>query len=121
MPDTPPEVALPVSARVERRAFRRTLCNLPVMLETESSSRPAQSLNVSGGGIKLRTELELGLGEEVGIYFELPIGYAVETRAKVLRTDSTGTALCFLDLSKEAVVALRSFCRLSGLHKIETK
>jgi hypothetical protein len=119
VPDTPPEMALPVAVRAERRAHRRAPLGRPVMLETESTSRPAAALNVSGGGIALSTELDLAVGEEVSIYFELPIGYAVEARARVMRRDARSVALKFLDLPKEAEVALRSFCRLSGLHKIE--
>jgi hypothetical protein len=89
------------------------------MVETETTSRPAGVLNVSGGGVALVTELDLSVGEEVSIYFELPIGYAVETRARVVRRFARGVALRFLDLPKEAEVALRSFCRLSGLHRID--
>jgi len=106
------------SAHPDRRAFRRVKLERPVMLETEVESKPGKALNVSGCGIALETELSLDVGTEVGIYFELPIGYAVETRAAVVRRDGGIIALRFLDLPSETVLALRSFARISGLHRV---
>jgi len=88
------------------------------MIETAASERPARGINVSAGGITVQTELDLAVGEEVDLYFELPIGYAVETRATVIRREGDKIALSFRELPKESLVALRSFCRLSGLHPI---
>jgi len=118
MPHTPPLVEPTPTARPERRAHRRTLLGAPVLIETEDSSLSARLVNASAGGISIGADLELAVGQDVSVYFELPIGYAVEARARVLRKDEQGVALQFVDLSREAEVALRSFCRLSGLHRI---
>jgi hypothetical protein len=108
-----------ISAPPDRRAFRRAVLEKPVLIETSDSERPARGINVSAGGICLQTELELAIGEAVDLYFELPtMGYAVEVQATVVRRESDHTALSFRDLPKESLVALRSFCRLSGLHRI---
>lgn len=110
--------APPTSVDPDRRAFRRAVLEKPVMIETADSERPARGVNVSAGGICLQTELELAIGEAVELYFELPMGYAVEVQATVVRRERDRTALSFRDLPKESLVALRSFCRLSGLHRI---
>ena len=97
MPHTPPQVESP-GARPDRRADRRAKLDRPVMIETEAASRP---------------------GETVEVYFELPIGYAIEAQAVVTRCEKNRVALRFLALSHEAEVALRSFCRISGLHRFD--
>ncbi|MBK7580544.1 MAG: PilZ domain-containing protein [Myxococcales bacterium] len=88
------------------------------MIDTEVASRPGRALNVSRGGLSVETELELREGEIVGVYFELPIGYAVEARAAVTRCEQNRAALRFVEIEREAELALRSFCRISGLHKV---
>jgi hypothetical protein len=116
-----PSVAPTSGVRPERRTFRRAAVGLPVLLEAESGSAPGHIVNLSAGGVAVTSELALGEGDELGVYFELPIGYAVDARAEVLRRQDSMTALKFVELSHEAEVALRSFCRLSGLHRIETR
>jgi hypothetical protein len=66
----------------------------------------------------VQAELPLSVGAIVDVYFELPVGYAVETRAEVVRVDAQTLAFRFLELQREALVALRSFCRISGLHRL---
>ncbi len=99
----------------ERRAHRRAPMDRPVMLETSSKTITARSVDVSGGGIALRTDLPLACGERVGVYFELPIRYAVEGHAEVVRREGDLVVLRFTEIAHEAVVAVRSFCRISGL------
>ncbi len=106
----------------DRRSHRRAPLDRPVLVDVPSSSRPVRALDVSGSGLSLVTgdeDLDFELGSIVEVYFELPIGYAVEARAQVVRRDSGVTALRFLDLDREAEVALRSYCRISGLHQLE--
>jgi hypothetical protein len=100
----------------ERRAFRRAALDRPVLVETSSKTTTARSVNVSGGGLALRTELEMRPGERVNVYFELPIGYGVETHATVLRREGEVTVVQFVDGPPEAILAIRAFCRVSGLH-----
>ncbi len=99
----------------ERRAFRRAGLDRPVLIETGASSFTARSVDVSGGGLAVRTDRTLAVGERLSVYFELPIGYGVETQAEVLRRDGDRVALRFVGAPAEAVLAVRSFCRVSGL------
>jgi hypothetical protein len=99
----------------ERRAFRRAPLDRPVLLETSHKTITARSVNVSGGGLALRTELDVRPGERVSVYFELPIGYGVETGATVVRREGDLTVLRFVDGPSEAILAIRAFCRVSGL------
>lgn len=101
-------------AEGDRRAHRRASLNLPVLVETASRSGTARCIDVGGGGISLRTELPLADKERVSVYFELPIGVAVETTAEVVRREGDVIALRFVDAPREAVIAVRSFCRISS-------
>ncbi len=103
------------SAVTERRGHRRARLEKPVLVETETRSGNARAVDVGASGIALRTDLPLREGERVGIYFELPIGYAVETKAEVVRRDGDLVALRFIDAPREAVIAVRGFCRISGV------
>ena len=118
MPHTPPQVESP-GARPDRRADRRAKLDRPVMIETAAASRPGRALDVSRAGLAVESELTLHPGETVEVYFELPIGYAIEAQAVVTRCEKNRVALRFLALSHEAEVALRSFCRISGLHRFD--
>ncbi|MBK9000850.1 MAG: PilZ domain-containing protein [Myxococcales bacterium] len=119
MPNTPPQVRVGTGVRPERRTDRRAKLDRPVMIDTEAASRPGRALDVSRGGISIESELELAVGEVVQVYFELPIGYAVEARATVTRCEKNQIALRFVEMDHEAEVALRSFCRISGLHRLD--
>lgn len=85
------------------------------MVDSEAASRTARAKNVSGSGIALEGA-DLKIGALVELYFELPIGFAVETRARVVRRCDELVGLEFVELAREMQVALRSFCRISGLH-----
>jgi hypothetical protein len=99
----------------DRRSFRRAPLDRPVLLENDTKSVTARSINVSGGGIALRTDLALEVGDRMSVYFELPIGYGVQAEAEVLRRDGDFVALRFVEAAHEAILAVRSFCRISGL------
>lgn len=110
------------SSRVERRTFRRATVGLPALVETESGSLSGRVVNVSPGGVAIEGDCDLRSGDTVSVYFELSaIGYAVEARALVLRRDGRLLALGFVDLDRETALALRSFCRLSGLHRLNLR
>jgi hypothetical protein len=101
--------------REERRVHRRAPIDRPVLIDTGSRTATARALNVSAGGIALRTDLPLPPTTAADLYFELPIGYAVEVRGEVVRAADGVVVLRFLDAPKEAVVAMRAFCRISGV------
>jgi hypothetical protein len=103
----------PKSVSTERRAHRRAALDRPVMIETQSRTLTLRSVDVCGGGIALTSDAPLAEGETVGVYFELPIRYGVEGRAQVVRTDGKRVVLRFTEIPHEAVVAVRSFCRIS--------
>lgn len=103
----------------ERRAFRRAPLDRPVLIDDDRVSQPIRAKNVSGGGIAIDAAVPLEIGAVVDVYFELPIGVAIESKAEVVRVDDGTIAFRFVDLDHEKVVALRSYCRLSGLHRID--
>lgn len=74
-----------------------------------------RSVDVSGGGLLVRLEAPLAVGERVTVYFELPIGFGIEALAEVQRCEGDRAALRFLGLPRESELAIRSFCRVSGL------
>lgn len=79
-------------------------------------------MNLSAGGVALEADVPLEAQQTVSVYFELPsIGFAVDARAVVIRRDGRLVALCFVDLERETALALRSFCRLSGLHRLNVR
>ncbi len=104
-----------IVAEGDRRLHRRARLDRPVLLETSSRSGTARALNVAAGGIALLTDLPLAPKERLSLYFELPIGYAVETQAEVVRCDGGIVALRFIEAPREAIIAVRGFCRVSGL------
>lgn len=90
----------------------------PVLVETSQRTMTVRSVDVSGGGIALKAEstaAPLGLGDQVELYFELPIRYPIEAKAEVVRHDGELVVLRFVGLPREAELAVRSFCRISGL------
>ena len=95
----------------ERREHERTEFATPALLDAASSWHKAITENVSLGGLKVRTDATLLVGKELDVYFELPNGVAVETRARVVRADSGELGLAFVSLDGEAIGALRSLCR----------
>ena len=60
--------------------------------------------------MRLETSAPPPIGQELEIYFELPTRVAVEARARVVRQDSGGVAIRFLDLADVAHLALEAFC-----------
>jgi hypothetical protein len=102
-------------AVADRRAHRRARLDRPVLLETASRSGNARSLDVCAGGIAVRTDLPLAENDVISVYFELPIGYAVETQAEVVRREGDLVGLRFVDPPRDVVVAVRGFCRISGV------
>ncbi|MFO0616097.1 MAG: PilZ domain-containing protein [Polyangiaceae bacterium] len=104
-----------VTPNPERRVHRRTSLDGPVLLETSQRTATVRSLDVSGGGMKLRSSLGVNVRDRVTVYFELPIGFGIEACAEVRRYEGDVIALRFLGLPRESELAIRSFCRISGL------
>lgn len=102
----------------DRRAHRRAPLPAPVMIDTAAESRPFPARNVSGSGLAVAADMVLELGRIVDVYFELPIGVAIEAKAEVVRAADGVLGLRFLDLEHDEEVALRSYCRISGLHRV---
>jgi len=86
------------------------------MLDAVSSYHSGRCENVSAGGVAVRSDAGLDVGTQVELYFELPGGIAVEANAEVVRRDGQCIALRFVELEYELVVALRAYCRRSGMH-----
>jgi hypothetical protein len=119
-PDTiPGSPGVPAEGQDERREFRRAVLDKQVLIDDDRVPQPLRARNVSGGGIAVDASVVLEVGSVVEVYFELPIGVAIEARAEVVRVDGGTMALRFLELAHDQEVALRSYCRLSGLHRLE--
>jgi hypothetical protein len=118
-PDDPGSPGVPPEGHDERRAFRRAALDKQVLIDDDRVSQPLRARNVSGGGIAVDAGVTLEIGSVVDVYFELPIGVAIEAKAEVVRVEDGTMAFRFVDLDHDQVVALRSFCRLSGLHRLE--
>jgi c-di-GMP-binding flagellar brake protein YcgR len=94
----------------ERREHKRAEFAAPALLDAARSWHKGLCENISLGGVKVRTDAGLDIGTEVEVYFELPRGVAIETRARVVRTADGELGLAFVGLDGEAAGALRSFC-----------
>lgn len=97
----------------ERRAYPRAALRAPTLLDSGSSWHKCESVNVSAGGLAVRTERTIAIGTIVEVYFELPFSVAVETRARVVRCGEGIVAVQFVDLDHDSLVALRAYCRVS--------
>lgn len=101
--------ALPPSS-TDRREHDRAPLSSPVLLDTLDQWRRARCVNVSVGGVAVADVEGLAVGRTVEVYFELPNGVAVETRALVVRSDHDSAGLSFLFLDPRAERALREHC-----------
>jgi PilZ domain len=99
----------------ERRAYRRAPLEAPAMLDAASSWHAGRCQDVSAGGMAVHTEVEFDVGSIIEVYFELPSGVAIETRARVVYAGGGRLGLSFVELDSASALALRSFCRLSGI------
>jgi len=115
--DQPSQPRVADGAAVERRAQRRAAVELPTMVDSDAARGSGRSRNVSASGIALTINGDFSVGALVDVYFELPIGVSVEARGEVVRRSENELALRFVDLDSELALALRSFCRVSGLSR----
>lgn len=99
----------------DRRAYGRAPLEAPAMLDAASSWHAGRCQNVSAGGLAVRTDAELSVGSVLEVYFELPSGVAIETQARVAHAGGGRLGLCFVELDSASALALRSYCRLSGI------
>jgi len=95
----------------DRRAADRVPLKSPVLVDALSGWQRARCENVSIGGVALECDAPLPVGKRVELYFELPSGVAIETRALVVRSTDHRVAFRFLDLDSASEVALRTHCR----------
>ncbi len=86
--ETPP---LPPEFTENRRHHPRTDFSGPVLVDSTAAWCQAEGVDVSAGGMRLKSDRPLPLGTTVEVYFELG-ALAVETRAHVVR--SFGDIIC---------------------------
>lgn len=106
----------------ERRAHRRAPLDVPALVDFATFWRRSRCRDVSEGGVSVElTEAETStlvpLGKELDIYFELPVGIAIETRAQVVRRSGSELGLRFVGLDPEFENALAAYCRALGRAK----
>lgn len=99
----------------ERRAFRRARLEAPAMLDAASSWHAGRCQDVCAGGLAVQTDAQFDVGSVIEVYFELPSGVAIETRARIVHAGNGRLGLCFVELDSASALALRSYCRLSGI------
>lgn len=88
----PPE---PTSfTRQNRRSYPRTGFCGPVLLDTGDACITAQGIDVSAGGIRLKSDRPLPLGSTLEVYFELN-QLAVEAKAEVVHSHGKEAGLAF--------------------------
>ena len=97
----------------ERRRFRRTELEVPALLDAQHSWQSARCVDVSVGGLAVKMDAPLPVGTVVEVYFELPIGASVETRAEIVRTEGTRVGLRFVELGARARHVLEAFAQRS--------
>jgi hypothetical protein len=83
-----------------------------VLVDSQRDWQRTWSVDLSASGVAITGLLTAPIGQRVELYFELPCGVAVETQAKVVRYVSERTALEFVGLGHDALVALRAHCRV---------
>lgn len=106
-----------VTRVTDRRRARRARLDGPALIDAASSWQAGRCCNVSTSGLAVETEQDLALGSTVEVYFELPSGVAVETRARVVRSDNGVLGLAFEELERQTALAVRAHCRVSGMHQ----
>jgi ActR/RegA family two-component response regulator len=84
-------IAKEMMEREHRRYFRHPV-NLPVLLKDTGGTQRARMINLSEGGIAVRTTRELKHSTMVDFEFELPFGAAVSGRGQVAWTNQEGMA-----------------------------
>jgi hypothetical protein len=86
---------------------------LPVLIDTQRDWLRASSVDVSASGLAVASIIPAPVGTVVELYFELPSGIPIEAKAKVVRVAGDCTGLEFVDLARDAMLALRAHCRMS--------
>lgn len=97
----------------DRRIHGRAPLMLPVLIDTQRDWLRASSVDVSASGLAVGSVIPASVGALVELYFELPCGIAIEAKAKVVRVATDCTGLQFVDLARDAMVAIRAHCRMS--------
>ena len=88
-----------------RRRYQRVEITFPVRLE-DSAGRTwyGKSLNLSPGGLKVKTDANFLPGRRVRLNFKLPDGLpGISATSLTVRKDPNGLALSFVDLEQSAV------------------
>jgi hypothetical protein len=98
----------------DRRVHSRAPLNGPVLVDSLEDWHRARCEDVSVGGVGVIDAGPLEIGKTVEVYFELPSGVAVETRACVVRTNRDRVGLRFIGLDRDTELALRAHCRAAS-------
>jgi len=93
-----------------RRTHRRAELRSSVLIDASSSYFTGRCRDVSEAGLGVELSAPLPIGLNVDVYFELPTGVAVESRAQVARWDGKTAGIHFCELSSAGAKALRAYC-----------
>ncbi len=94
---------------LERRRYPRVAIAFPVRLEDRTGMTwQGESINLSPGGLKVKTDATLQPGRLVHVNFKLPDGGpGIATTSLVVRKDPDGLAFSFVDLERFAFERIR--------------
>lgn len=90
----------------ERRIHRRVALSAPATLFTDTATCPAQCLNLSMGGARLRTDSALPSGTVLKLAVELGPGRRVQALAEVVRAASGDMGVRFIQLDPASMLAI---------------
>ena len=94
----------------QARCGPRVVLGIPVTYRIANSIATAVTLNLSGGGVAVRTTKPLTLGTTVRLHFSLPGGAEIETSANAVWSDGrVGMGLEFADLATWQRTAIDSY------------
>ena len=110
-PEEQSGIRLP-TRREERRAVPRVALDVPVLVDSQRQWGTTHCRDVSLGGLSLQSEGDWSSGTVVDVYFELPSGGAVETRARVVALSPGRAHLSFITLGPKARAAVTAYVRL---------
>jgi hypothetical protein len=109
-PEEQSGIRLP-TRRDERRRNPRAVLDVPALIDSRSSWETCQCRDVSLGGVSLSSTAHWSTGSVLDVYFELPTGRAVETRARVVALSPGRAHLSFLALNRKARAAVEAYVR----------
>ncbi len=98
---------------IDRRRYAREPLGVPVLVDSLRAWEACQTNDISPGGLAIVSSRDWGAGAVVDLYFELPGGFAIETRARYLGYSEGLGRFSFVGLGMPARSAIELHMRAS--------